>query len=170
MGTELSHEGHAAEGVRQQSAGILHRRPHASRGPSPRGHGAALAGPRRDERMRGDENSIYEAERRSGANTASLKETHEYLPRKCSCAALLGNWSGTGRRKRPLQGKPRAASQQKGRLCTVEQRKGTTSPAQSPGLERESGGASGARLLKLPEPASGRGARPSSSPTQVPGR
>lgn len=74
----------------------------------------------------------------SAANTALLRGTHEYLPRKCSCAAFLGNWTGTGRRKRPLQGKPRERPrQQKERLHTVEQR------GQAPSLERREGRASG---------------------------
>lgn len=93
------------------------------------------------EQMRGDEDSIYEAERCSAANTALLKETREYLPRKCSCAAFHGNWTGTGRRKRPLQG--RAERPVSRRACAqVEQRTGTPSPAQ-PGPGEKEGRASG---------------------------
>lgn len=125
QGTHLSHEGHRAEGPpakRRHSAQMSS----CESGPRSRGvgggQGAALAESRRHDRVRDDGNSKYEAERCSAADGALLRETCEYLPRKWSCAALPGSWTGTGRRKRPLQGKPRAASQQKDRLRTVEQR------------------------------------------------
>lgn len=58
----------------------------------------------RDGRTRDGGGSEDEAEGLSAANSIFLREMGEYLPRKRPCAAVLGNWTGTARRERPLQG------------------------------------------------------------------
>lgn len=65
-----------------------------------------------------------------------LTGTRQYLPRKRSCAAVLGSWTGTGRRKKPLQGN-HACSLVSGRDCTRPSREGGHSPG--PGEERGEG-------------------------------
>lgn len=65
-----------------------------------------------------------------------LTGMRQYLPRKRSCAAVLGSWTGTGRRKKPLQGN-HASSLVSGRNCTRPSREDGHSPG--PGEERGEG-------------------------------
>lgn len=76
--------------------------------------------------------------RQSGAlqTTWFLRGTRQYLPRKRSCAAVLGSWTGTGRRKKPLQGN-HASSLVSNRDCTRPSREDGHSPG--PGEERGEG-------------------------------
>lgn len=85
--------------------------------------------------MRDDENSASAAD---GAlrQTSFLKGMREYLPRKCSCAAVLGSWTGTGRRKRPLQGNHVSGHVSSRDYTQAEQRTGTDP---EPGEERGEG-------------------------------
>lgn len=65
-----------------------------------------------------------------------LTGMRQYLPRKRSCAAVLGSWTGTGRRKKPLQGN-HASSLVSSRDCTRPSREDGHSPG--PGEERGEG-------------------------------
>lgn len=81
-----------------------------------------------------------------------LTGTCQYLPRKRSCAAVLGSWTGTGRRKKPLQGN-HASSLVSGRDCTRPSREDGHSPG--PGEERGEG-------QRRPGPAHGAPSSPNS--------
>lgn len=98
-----------------------------------------LSQPWKGDQMRDERNSVYEAEWCSADHMVSSQgRTRQYLPRKRSCAAVLGSWAGTGRRKKPLQGNHASS------LVSAETAQGRAERMGiAPGLERREGRASG---------------------------
>lgn len=144
-----------------------------------RGAAPAVAEGRPHEGRWGSED---EAEGCSAASSAFLRETGEYLPRKRPCAAVPGNWTGTARRERPLQGnreRPVSRRTDYAQSSREERRRSSCTEPEPGGRERRASGirpaAGGSRPTRAPGSLCGcrgrpqRGARPSSSPAQLPG-